>query len=172
MVRFFPVGNSANERKRFVVILAFTWIFGLVFGLLTVVSAGPSFFALMRSAPECPVSIVGITVSWFLPFLITAIAVFISRLWLLIPVAFLKAFLQMYVSAGVALTFGSGGWLISVLFLFTDYISCTVLIWIWIRLVLEGRMMMLHRVCAGFVFLVSSYFDYRFVSPFLTNLLS
>lgn len=170
MVCFFPVCNSAKGRRTLVVFLASVWVLGLVLGLATVFVSDPAFLALLQIAPDCPVSVGGLLISALLPTLFTAMAVIISCRWLLIPIAFLKAFLLSALSCGFVLAYSSGGWLVAVMFLFSDYLCTCALLWYWFRLILK-KPAAVHCFAVLAVFTVAGFLNYWYISPFLANLL-
>lgn len=172
MVRFFPVFNSAKARKRFVILLAFGWFTGLLSGMIVAISANHSFYSLMRMIPGCPVSIVGLLMSAFLPLLFTAVAVYISCSWLLIPFAYVKALCLSFLSSGVCLSYGTGGWLAAVMLFGSDFLVSGILLWLWFCII-EGRRSVLNRFLSSFlIVLLVGFFDYFYISPFVLNLFS
>ena len=162
--------TTGCRRNRF--FLACTWIFGLISGAVCSVHSGIFLTSLMRTAVHGSVSIVGLMSAGLLPLLFSAAAVFISKIWLLIPVAFCKAFLYAYFAAGLMAAYGNAGWLVRILFMFSDYVMLPVLWWYWMS-VLDGRDRLFYRksavACAAA--LMIGCFDFYIVSPFLASLL-
>ena len=160
-------------RKGASVFLAFFWFFGLVAGVLTALSASDLLSASMRTAVFSRVSILGLASAVFLPFLFSAFAVYIQCPFLLLPIAFAKAFLFSYLGLGVIEAFGSAGWLIRVLLMFSDIVLLPVLFWFWIRYI-SGDSRYGSRataVCISVAALVGSI-DYCVISPFMANLIT
>ena len=91
MARFLLHESPEFWRKGTTVFLALSFLIGLVSGILIFFAAGESFLSLMRSAFYSPVSIVGLLCVTALPFLFSAIAVFLSQPWLMFPICFGKA---------------------------------------------------------------------------------
>ena len=102
---------------------------GLILGTLFAAFADTSYVPLMRLAASSPVSILCHLASQLLPFLIAAYAVNISGLWLLYTVCSCKLFFFAYTGALIWIAFGSAGWLVRSLFLFSDIILVPVLCW-------------------------------------------
>lgn len=171
MVCFFRACNCANGRRTLVGFLAFAWASGLVLGLITAYFADPAFFVLLDRAAVCSVSTGGYVISLFLPVLLTAVTVLGSCRWLLIPLAFVKAFLLALLSCGTVVAYGSGGWLIAVLLLFSDYLCSAALIWIWLHLIRGYHVSALRSFAVLVVFLAAGFLNFRYISPFLANLL-
>lgn len=71
-------------------VLAGIWLVGLLAGGVSFSKAGIHYFLLMRSAVFCPVSIVGSFACSFLPFLLSAFAVFFNKPRLLYWICFLR----------------------------------------------------------------------------------
>ena len=134
-MKYFAVHSVFNFSRRRVccLLLALFWCVGLVLGVRAAFIVDNVFVSLMRLAVSSPVSIVGLLGSCLLPFLFTALAVFLSQDWLILPVCFLKSFTYGLCAKTIALTFGDSGWLIQLLFLFSDTCMLSVLFWFWIR---------------------------------------
>ena len=172
MVSYFRTVNSVLSRRVSATVLAFTMFCGFTVGACVAASSDSLFASMMRIAMTGNVSIVNLFCAAILPFLFTGFAVYVRQLWLLIPVAFIKAFSFALMSSWVIAHFGEAGWMVIPLFLFTDCLLIPLLSWLWLRILrcsarsshLFGPVVML---LAGIIFL-----DYRFVSPYLVNLLS
>ena len=122
-----------RQRKNERLFLAFCWCGGLICGILAYSTAGVSFAPMMRGAAFGAVSIAGLLGITTLPFLISAFAVSFSMAWLLFPVCFCKAFAFSFVSMGVLQAFGSAGWLVRLLLLFSDCTGMPLLYGFWLR---------------------------------------
>lgn len=172
MDRFLHLHLPTRLRKGSVSFLAFGWILGLVSGFLFSLYAGDSLSTTMRAAASGCVSIPGLLSAIFLPLLFSAFAVYISQPWLLIPIAFGKAFLFSYLGVGVMAAFGSAGWLIRWLLMFSDSCSLPLLWWYWLRAVSGQRCFAVRNTAAAFaVALIIGSVDYCMVSPVLANLI-
>ena len=93
MVRFFRTRFLQYPRRVNVTILAFTLMLGYSFGSIVSCFASPILFQLMRTGAMNGVSIVSVLPILLFPFLVSALAVFLRLKWLLLLVAFLKAFI-------------------------------------------------------------------------------
>lgn len=151
--------------------LALIWIFGLIAGCILFFSAEPEFSSLMPMAVGGRVSIVGLLSVILLPFLFSAFAVFISQSWLLLPLAFCKAVCFSYVSLGVMEAYGSAGWLMRLLLMFSDIAVLPLLYGYWQRYISGDRQ---FGIWPGLLFLVGGLcigsMDYCLISPFLAGL--
>jgi hypothetical protein len=120
MARFLHSIHSFTFRKKSHCFLALSWTFGLGFGGLVFRYVGSHLAPWMPLAASCQPSIPGLLFSTLIPFLLSAFAVYLSVPKLLFGICFCKAFLLGYVCCGVFAAFGSAGWLVRWLFLFTD----------------------------------------------------
>lgn len=172
MARFFCPGSSLWWRRGCRFFLACSWLSGLVCGILVSLSAGSLLVSLMRSTLYVPVSIVGLLCVTILPFLFSALAVFLSRPGLLLPICFAKAFLLAFVSVGILRAFGSAGWLLRWLLLFGDCASVPVLYWFWLRYISGNRPLCgweaISMLSLG---LLIGSVNYSVISPFLVRLI-
>lgn len=152
-------------------VLLACWITGLCIGILTAIHTSDSLIPLMRSVVSRPVSISGLMIAVFLPFLFSALAVSVSESWLLPLICGYKAFAFGYCACGVSIAFGQCSWLIQMLLLFSDSLSFPVLYLFCLRNLkamsarFTTELIMLSVWCALVLFI-----DYRFVSPLLVKL--
>lgn len=114
-------------------ILIFLWIFGLFFGVWLAVGADDSSFLMMRGADLVTVSIPGLLLITVLPFLFTAIAVFLSKPWLLSALVFAKAAMFGYSAGWVTAAYGTASWIVRILLMFSDVCTMPLLMWLWLR---------------------------------------
>ena len=170
---FFLPGTSLTLRKDPTYFLAFSWVVGLLSGMIISLGHYPTTASLMRLAPTAQVSIVSLISAISLTLFLSATAVYYSQAWLLIPIVFSKAFIYAFVCAGVLASWGSAGWLLQLLLIFSDTMMLPVLWLFWLRACRQAGKSaisgIIPAVSAGF--LICSI-DLRFISPFLTDLLS
>lgn len=155
------------------VILACAWIAGFAGGIFCSFCASNSLFPTMRAAVSGCVSIHGLLSVVLLPLLFSAFAVYISQPWLLIPLAFIKTFVFSFLAVGIMAAYGSAGWLVRSLLMFSDGLMLPVLWWYWSQC-LERSCISVWKAWAGvlaFSALIGSV-DYCVISPFLANLIS
>lgn len=172
VARFFCPGPPHWWRRGCRFFLASSWLLGLICGILVYLSAGGILVSLMRSTLYVPVSIVGLLCAAVLPFLFSALAVFLSRPGLLLPICFGKAFLLAFVSLGVIRAFGSAGWLLRWLLLFGDCVSAPMLYWFWLRYIPGDRLLSGWEAASLFSLgLLIGSVNYSVISPFLVRLI-
>lgn len=171
MVRFFRTDFLASFRNKFALHLALAWLTGLLFGAYVACSSDSSLFLLMRSAPQCSVSISSLLSAMLLPLLLTALAVYISKIQYLIPIAFGKAFLFAYISVAAFGCRSTGGWLYWLLLLFGDIFSAPVLLRLWMQIpVAKHKGALFLSSCA--TVLTIGFLDFQYISPFLARILT
>ena len=173
MARFLHQDFTPYPTTRRLWILSAFWITGLLCGVASACYAGPPFLSLMRNAVFCSVSIICLLLTVFLPFLLSALAVFFSVPCFLYPIAFAKAFLLAFVSMGIFITFGSAGWLFRLLIGFGDIVSVPLLIWFWLRCLCADRKTCHFdfMITTSLIFLIICI-DFRIISPFLADLIN
>ena len=171
MVRFFRTAFLSSFRSKFALHLASAWLTGLLFGAFFACSSDPSLFLVMRSAHKSAVSIVGLLSSMLLPLLLTALAVYISKIYFLIPIAFSKACLYAYISVAAFGCRSTGGWLYWLLLLFGDICSAPVYLRLWMQIptTLSKGPLFLSSL-AGV--LIIGFLDFQYISPFLAAILT
>ena len=172
MVRFFRCLFFESSRRVSAMVLAFTLLLGYLLGSFCVGCAESSLFLLMRTGAKAGVSIVCLLPVLILPFLCSAIAVYIGLKWLIIPIAFLKAFLFSYLCCHILMLFPDSGSLFTVLFLFTDILSLPLLCWFWFRCICSREVGI--RTVLAVILNISGigFLNYQVISPFLASLLS
>lgn len=152
--------------------LALIWCVGMLFGALASLTADISYSSTMHAALFGSLSISGLLAALLLPLLITAFAVYFSKpIWIL-PLAFLKAFMFAFTATGLMVSFGSAGWLVRLLLMFSDTLVLPILWLVWL-LSLESGSDAAFRYClpaAAFIFLICC-FDFTVVAPFLARLI-
>lgn len=173
MDRFLKFNLPAMRCKGRKAILALAWFLGLISGILFSVMASDSVFPTMRAAATGCVSISGLLSAILLPLLFSAFAVYISQPLLLIPIAFGKAFVFSFVGMSVMAAYGSAGWLVRFLLMFSDCMMLPFLWWYWLRYLSGSRASAFcsTALLVSLAVIIGS-FDYRVISPFLADILS
>lgn len=171
MVSFFRPHFLVCERRQLTWSLAFFWCVGLLAGAAVAASTDISRFNTMRTAVFSCVSISGLVVCLLLPLLFSALAVYISQIRLLVPIAFCKAFLFSFLSTAMWRLYPTSGWMLRQLLLFSDCLAAPVLLWLWIRLSLAPNRFAGRNIMAACVLMaVIGCLDLHFISPFLADL--
>ena len=169
MIRFTFVHRSSGGRKYDTSILAFSWTLGLVFGICSVAagSFGPAF----QQAADVSPSFFSIISVLLLPLVISLLALYAGQRWVIFPLAFLKALSFAYVGWSVIATFGSAGWLIRLLMMFSDCATVPLLWWFWRKaLTSEFDALVPPSIAVALTIFGIGIVDYGVISPFLVSL--
>lgn len=162
---------SRDFRKRYIFFLAFVWLLGLLSGIGFSDLAGDSLFSMMRGAAKSSVSIVSLLSISLLPFLFSALTVYIHSFGLLAALCFIKGCLFAFVSMGLLITFESAGWLLGILMMFSDLCCLVPLWWCWLRILSGSTDRSFQPAVGGGVMAACIVcFDYLYVLPFLAKL--
>jgi hypothetical protein len=172
MARFLHPMNSFTFRKFGRHAHALSWGCGIFLGCWIFRFAGSDLPAWMLQASEEPLSMVGLLSAALLALLFSATAVYFSLPGLLLVIAFWKAFLIGWFSCGIYAAFGSAGWLVCQLFMFTDLCSGVLLYAYGSRFITGNRQYFPAFSCLFAVFgcLIAAV-DYSFVAPLLRGAL-
>ena len=92
MVCFFRPDFRKDPRRLLAAILALALLSGYGCGAVLAIYADNSIVSLVRSAAIADVSTVGLLLTLLFPPILSVCAVYISKIWLFIPISFLKAF--------------------------------------------------------------------------------
>lgn len=153
-------------RKGCTILLALSFLSGLLLGVFTYLTAEDSLFLLMRSTFHDSVSIVTLLSVACLPFFFSAFAVYISRPGFIVAVSFGKAFLFAFASLAIYGCIYGFERVLFRLIIFTDFLSMTVMYFFWLRH-LSGERVVSFPVLGMYLSLIilieSLYF--RYFSP-------
>ena len=173
MARFLHRVSAYRHCNPATVLLAFFWICGILFGIWISSFSDGHTASLMRSVPYDTVTIVGLVVNTFLPFLLSAFAVSVFGRWLLYPIAFCKGVLNAFVSMGIFQCYGCAGWLIRLFLCFSDVYSLPLLYLLWLRLLDKEDF---NGIRAVFLYLAPVFcigsIDFCLISPFFADLIN
>ena len=171
MGNYFRQFISFITKNRRIPLLALSLGFALSLAVFLASMLEESFLLLMRAAVSDRVSIVGLFAVSYLPFLISAFAVFIRKPRLLYAVMFIKMLLIAFCGLSCLAAYPSAGWLVRILLQFSDLLLVPVLCWFSLRHVCgAGNLKRDFSFCTAlFVFVCS--LDYCVVSPFLVMLI-
>ena len=169
MDRFTHLRFSAAWRKYAIPYLACSWILGLIFGLWAVRYADFHFPVTEDSVYHyTPISIVTVA---FLPVLMSVLAAYADKTWLLPAIGFWKAFSFAYVSYLMTSAYGSAGWLIQLLVMFSDCVSLPFLWWFLCLLLRSSQKISFSSVFPIILGAIAlGVLDFKMVSPFWSTL--
>lgn len=168
-MKLFTVRSAAVFwRKYAIIFLSFSWLLGLLCGLFYWFHSFQVQKHLFLSAYYADASILDIFLISILPVLVSVLFVYVNAPVLLIPLAFIKAFSFSACSIGFLWAFGTAGWLLRLLFMFSDCILVLVLLWFWIRHISGDRMLLRKDTftCVKIMLMVG-IFDFLFIVPII-----
>lgn len=148
------------------------WFGGFVFGALIFRSAQSAFVSGMFGALSCAVSIVGLLLVIILPFLITALAVYESKPVALYLLCFFKAVLYSVNVLAIYGAYGTAGWLVQILLMFTENCTMAMLWFLWLCVILN-RPKIFQRAflwCFG-ISVLAGVLDLFIISPFAVSII-
>lgn len=146
------------------------WILGLILGASLAAGSEPS-FAWMRLAAQQRVSIVFFWILAVFPFLLTAYAATVSRREILLAVCFCHTFFISYLGVSLHKVFGSAGWLLEPMLLFSELICLPVLFWFSYRHLEDKNTLFRDHIICLILALIAASIQYFTVTPFLTKLI-
>ena len=120
-----------QEYKQRVCILALCCVLSAAFGVLFAATVGNPYILLMHMSLGRPVSIVGLTVSVFVPYLISFLVVVHSKPWLVYFVIGLRIALTSSVGWAIARSFSGASWLVRLLMQWPDLCLIPALIFLY-----------------------------------------
>lgn len=165
-------GSRVCSCKQRQIILALCWSFGLLFGFLLSHTQTELDVSWMHGFLYSTVSIVSLLRVVLLPFLLSAFAVLLSAPALILPVSFCKAFLHGYAVYSLSRTFGVVGWVVSGVFLFSNWASVPVCYWYWHRALTQPPARMWCRFSLTLLLLLGIAFaDHFIISSFRAGLI-
>lgn len=166
--------HSKVSGKKFIygkLLLIICWLAGLLIGFIYAKGHCTELYFLMRIAVAQRVSIVGIVFSLSFPLIISAIAIHLDSPLVLSILAFLKAFCFGCCCCAVVAAFGSSGWFIRWLLLFSDSCIVVVLLWLWLKSFAGDEHTIHADVLISIVIaIIIGCVDYFVVSPFMVSL--
>ena len=163
--------NRLHSIKLWRGLLLLIWLAGLFTGYVLAHNARIDLTSVMLPIATRRVSIVGFLLVLTVPLIVSAICINLSVQWLFIPIAYIKAFFFSYSSCCIILSFGTAGWLVQWLYLFSDSIAISFMLLFWFRNLEPDRgsarrdfvMLFLMIIAIGCV-------DYYIISAFLSTL--
>lgn len=168
---FFPLTLNAASRSSCKIPVTLSWCIGLICGIF-VAACTDNIASLMRACCDAGVSIVGLIIVPFFPFLFSAIAVFCSSPLLLYLTGFCKSFLLGFSIRAVFIVFSGGGLLICALLLFTDLLTTPAIFLFQLRYAKWRSKEFLQSCISALIwFLAVIAVDYTWITPLLRDII-
>ncbi len=159
-------------RKLHIAVLALLICAGSILGILAATGLEEDFVSWMRAAPSCRLSIVNSLAVTVLPLCLSFIFVYSGHCRLLYVLCALYAFSWSYIGYLSIFVFGSGGWLVQALLMFSATLLFPVLVWFCVQYGSgERKIRMADCIAYLCIALVIAWVDYCYVSPFLAELM-
>jgi hypothetical protein len=151
--------------------LSALWVLGLLIGFGFVHFGVTPSYSWMLSAVTQPMSIVGLFITAFLPFLITYFSCVSNKYSSILLICFFKAIAFSYTWTIVAKCFGSATWVITFLYMFSDLFSLVLLFYIWVNHFVGTFLFKKHTyfMCIS-ILSALSFTDYFVIAPLLQSL--
>lgn len=172
MDRFLRLNLPFLRCRNYRDVLALMWCAGLLLGISLSYSADAMLVPVVSAATSDEASFISLLSVLLLPFILSFLAGYLLKIWLLIPIVFIKSFLFSFVAAGFVVTYGSAAWLLCGLVMFADLLALPLLWWFWLQAGSEDKQWVLRSgVATGCGIILISCFDFYTVAPFLASLL-
>lgn len=149
------------------------WLLGLLSGYFIATKVSISVLFMMRTSLTERVSIVSVFFATFFPFLLILAVMRYGSALLCLPIVFVKACSFGYCLYTISIAFGSAGWLMRLLYLFSDA-CCVVVLLLFVFKHPQKRAERYGRelwVCTG-VLSAMACIEYFLLSPFAVMLLN
>lgn len=156
-------------RRRSALVLAFSWAAGLWCGIELFQASGFSGF-LREDSLTGPVSPGFLVLRVVVPFLICVVGMLLEKHWLIYGCAFGKGVLLSFVSLCTMAAFGSGGWLVRFLLVFTDTAVCGLCYGFWHHCLSEGNFSPARGLLLCSLGLVFAGLDLRVITPLVIRI--
>ena len=162
--------SFANSCRKYAVpALACSWILGLLFGIRVGQIAFFDFNSMAATFPGN--TFVSLLAVMLFPIVVSVLIMYMGQPWLLLIVAFLKSFSFAYVSWIVMCDFGSAGWMIQLLIMFSDCLSLPLLWWYWCSLLRRTQHSLISMSIPILLATIAvGILDNRFIAPILSAL--
>lgn len=172
MRKFFErISHSLNCNYR-VVILAIFWLLGIALGYMFATFVAQNAQFIFRSYIENQTSVLRLWVVHFFPFICAVFAHRFSLFYIFYLLNFVKAVSYSFCNFCVIFAFGSAGWLVRILFLFTDAFSSLLLFYFSLGCLCNRSIRKTEYLIIFFSVAVVCIIDGLTVSPFLSSLFS
>ncbi len=153
-------------------ILAALWTLSLIFGIFYA-SKDSNLPQLLISALQTQQSLTQLVLMLLLPVAASTVLIAFSFNAAIFFLAAGKAFACGYCLFGIAAAFGSGSWLIRLLFLFSDTCLSVLLLWFWSRhLVSRKKTLAKDTLVCTLIAISAGLVEFLLFSPFLRVLMN
>lgn len=146
------------------------WFISLIIGLHIASIFHIHHNGLYFAAASKPAGFTGLLAVFFLPLLLTIVALHFDWIWLIYLLAASKAFTLGFNSFMLLHAFGQGAWLARHFLLFSDTISSFLLLSLWfISFSKKGRQLHTYHLAYAIISLLTIIIDLYLISPFFSE---
>ncbi len=169
-----PVGKLSSGQLRLSPILFWiVWTFGLLSGLYVVSESNDSARSVFLLFLSSRSTLVGLILTQMFPLVFSCFIFWLSKPNLIHLVIFIKAFLFAYCAFGIVLAYGTAGWMIRWIILFSSSCSTLPLLWFWCRnFTKKGESYCQDLLVCAFSLILICVFDYLAVLPLAKRLVN
>lgn len=152
--------------------LAFTWCLGLSYGMYFALRAEFVSYSMMHSLLSSPVSIVSLLVAGIVPLIVSVIFIRFRLSVFILPVAFSKSFLISFCQCCLLTSFGSAGWLVKAVIMFSGSINSALLLFYWSLYINQtGQWHIRSFLILTFAVISVCFVDYCFISSYFAAMI-
>ena len=152
---------------------SFLWILSVLFGMLFASNEQGTASSLICCALLQDASLIGFLLTAFLPLLIAVVSIFLQIVSPLYIICFIKGISLGYCMISFLAAFGSAGWLLAVLILFSNISSLILFHYLSLLHLSSSRAISLEDFLIAFIlFLGIGIVDYIAISPYTAFLIS
>ena len=156
-----------------ILIFSCLWLLGFLLGLYFITASGDSFLILVREAALNKPSLSGLLFVMYFPLIVSFTAIYFSSPGIIYFWALIKSFLFSSCLCGIVAAFGSSGWLVRSLLLFSNSAVTVGILLFWRRTLTHTyRKAMKELLIFAVVFTAIGFIDYFLVSPYLAILMN
>ena len=152
--------------------LIILWCTGLLLGLHIATVVYLPYIGFYYAAAGARAAFAGLFAVFFLPFLLSVIAIRKGIGWIVFPLAICKAFVLGFNLAMLQFAFSQSAWLVRIFVMFSDLTSGFLLLWLWLVILSKHEApKRMHYVAYSVLAALLILLDYFFISPFLAEIL-
>lgn len=163
--------QKRNHLTSIKLLVLFSWFFGLLAGICISTNLSDLLIQLISLITESRSLFINKIIAHTIPFAISTLIIQKTAYYFLYPVIFLKALSFGLFSNSLFFSFGDAGWLVLILFSFSDFFSIVILLLFWYRAIAGRKDRVLRNGFFGLILIfIIVCFDQIFITPFTVSL--
>lgn len=160
-----------NQLITIKLLVLFSWLSGLLAGICISTNLSDLLIPLISLLPESRCSFINKIIAHAIPFVISILIIQKTAYYFLYPVIFLKALSFGLFSNSLFFSFGDAGWLVLILFSFSDFFSIVTLLLFWYRTIGGHKDRILRNgIFALVLIFIIVCFEQIFITPYTVSL--